>query len=92
VAFESVPHVAPEHPEPDSDHVTPLFCVSFCDVAVNGWIPIPVCTLGLLGAIVTTMPTVAVTVIVALDVLVVSSTDVAVSVSVASAGTAAGAV
>jgi hypothetical protein len=31
----SVPHPAPLHPAPDRLQLTPLFCVSFCTVAVN---------------------------------------------------------
>jgi hypothetical protein len=32
---ESVPQVAPLQPEPESAHVTPLFCPSFVTVAVK---------------------------------------------------------
>ena len=86
----SEPHVAPEHPVPDRLHVTPWFSESFCSVAVNGEDRFT-CTLAVVGATLTTMGT-GVTVIVALDVLVVSVTDVAVNVTVAGLGTLAGAV
>ena len=36
VTLVSVPQALPEQPVPDSDQVTPLFCASFCTVAVNG--------------------------------------------------------
>lgn len=35
VTFVSVPHVVPEHPAPESDQVTPLFCESFRNEAVK---------------------------------------------------------
>jgi len=35
VKLLSVPHVAPLQPAPERDHVTPLFCASFCTVAVK---------------------------------------------------------
>jgi hypothetical protein len=91
-AADSVPQAAPLQPFPDSVHVTPLFCESFCTVAVNGCIA-PVCTLALVGETVTTIPAgAAVTVIVAAADFVVSATDVAVNVTVAGEGTLAGAV
>src|SRR5260370_29077880 len=33
---ESVPQAAPLQPVPESVQITPLFCESFCTVAVNG--------------------------------------------------------
>jgi len=35
VTFVSVPQAAPEHPAPERDQVTPLFCESFCTEAVK---------------------------------------------------------
>lgn|SRR5690348_7051896 len=35
VTAERVPQAEPEQPEPESDQVTPLFCESFCRVAVT---------------------------------------------------------
>jgi hypothetical protein len=35
VTFVSVPQAAPEHPVPERDQVTPLFCESFCTEAVK---------------------------------------------------------
>ena len=90
--MESVPHAAPEQPAPESAQVTPLFCESFWRVAVKFCVPIPVWTLGSVGAIVTTMTGFAVTVIVALKFFVVSAMEVAVNVTEAGEGIAAGAV
>lgn len=55
VVFVSVPQVAPLHPVPEIDHVTPLFPVSFVSVAVKFCVPIPACTLAEVGASVTTI-------------------------------------
>ena len=41
---ERDPHVAPLQPVPESVQVTPLFCESFCTVAVNFCVPMPACT------------------------------------------------
>src|SRR5690349_3123473 len=90
--FESVPHAAPLQPELDRVQVTPLFCGSFCTVAVKAC-DCPVCASALGGD--TLMPTGgggAVTVMVAVAVLVASATEVAVSVTIAGFGTPAGAV
>jgi len=38
---ESMPQAAPLQPVPESAHVTPLFCESFCTVAVNGCVALP---------------------------------------------------
>ena len=85
---ESVPHVALLQPEPERAQVTPLFCASLVTVAVKfcGWL---VCTLAEVGPTLTA--TGAVTVMVAAELLVLSATEVAVSVTVAGVGTAAGA-
>jgi hypothetical protein len=92
---DKVPQVALLQPEPVSFHVTPLFCESFCTVAVM--LPVfPVCTeLKLLdNATLTSAWDGAVLVIVIfVDAdLVVSATDVAVNVRIAGEGLALGAV
>ena len=91
VFAESVPQAAPLQPEPDRVQVTPLFCESFCTVAVKvcDW---PVCTDALVGDTPTLMAGAAVIVIAAAALFVVSATDVAVMVTVAGLGAAAGAV
>jgi hypothetical protein len=92
VTFVSAPHVAPEQPVPESDHVTPLFCESFCNVAVKAAV-VDTCTDVDVGLTPTEIGGgAAVTVIVADDDFVPSATDVAFIVTVAGAGTAAGAV
>jgi hypothetical protein len=92
VTFVSVPHVAPEQPVPESDHVTPLFCESFCSVAVKAAV-VDTCTDVERGLTPTEIGNgAAVTVIVADADFVPSDTEVAFSVTVAGAGTAAGAV
>lgn len=89
---ESVPQATPLQPEPDRVQVTPLFCGSFCTVAVKAC-DCPVCTDALVGETLTpTGSGGAVTVMVAVAVLVESATDVAVSVTVAGLGTPVGAV
>ncbi len=88
----NAPHVAPLHPVPEIDQLTPLLCASFVSVAVKFCEPIPACTLGFSGAIATPMTGAAATVITAAPVLVPSATEVAVNVTVAGEGTAAGAV
>ena len=90
VAFVSVPQAVPEQPLPDSAHVTPLFAVSFFTVAVKFCVE-PVVTFAVEGDTATLIAAPAM-VIVAEDVLVVSDTDVAVSVTVAGEGAVAGAV
>jgi hypothetical protein len=35
VTLVSVPQLAPEQPAPESDHITPAFCESFCTEAVK---------------------------------------------------------
>jgi hypothetical protein len=92
VTFISVPHVAPEQPVPESDQVTPLFCESFCNVAVKAAV-VETCTDVEVGLTPTEIGNgAAVTVIVAAADFVPSATDVAFSVTVAGAGTPAGAV
>ncbi len=92
VTFASVPHVAPEQPVPESDHVTPLFCESFCSVAVKAAV-VDTCTEVEVGLTPTEIGNgAAVTVIVADADFVLSATDVAFSVMVAGVGTDAGAV
>jgi hypothetical protein len=41
VTFVSVPHVAPLHPVPETDQVTPLLPVSLVSVAVKFCVPMP---------------------------------------------------
>jgi len=92
VTFASVPHVAPEQPLPESDHVTPLFCESFCTVAVKPAV-VKTCTGVDVGLTETEIGAgAAVTVMVADADFVPSATDVAFSVTVAGVGTAEGAV
>jgi len=90
--LESVPQVAPLQPTPDSAQVTPWFCVSFVTVAVKTCVPPEACTVALGGATLTAIAGGAVTVIVAAPDFVPSATEVAVKVTVAGEGTAAGAV
>jgi hypothetical protein len=92
VTFVSVPHVAPEQPVPESDHVTPLFCESFWTEALK-FAAVETCTesdVGLTDTEIGGGPAVIVNVAVA-D-LVPSATDVAFSVTVAGDGTDADAV
>ena len=89
VAFASVPQVLPEQPEPDSVHVTPLFAESLLTVAVK-FCAEPVETLAVEGDTATLIAAPAM-VIVAEEDLVVSDTEVAVSVTVADDGTEFGA-
>jgi hypothetical protein len=88
---DNVPHAAPEQPAPLNVHVTPLVCVSFVTVAVTLCV-FPLCTDALVGFTDTPTGGGVVTVIVAAAVLLVSVTDLAVSVTVAGDGTLAGAV
>ena len=91
VTLVSVPQVAPEQPVPESDHVTPLFCESFCNVAVKAAV-VDTCTDVERGLTPTEIGNgAAVTEIVADADFVASATDVAFSVTVARAGTDAGA-
>jgi len=91
-AVDNVPQVAPLHPVPARLHVTPLFCESFCTVALK-LCPLFTCTVALDGATPTTMPCGAdVMVMVAAADLPVLATEVAVRVTVAGLGTFAGAV
>ena len=91
VTFASVPQLAPEQPVPESDHVTPLFCESFCTAALK-FAAVETCTeldVGLTETEIGGGP--AVIVKVAVDDFVPSLKDVAFSVTVAGDGTAAGA-
>ena len=88
----SVPQAAPVQPVPDSDQVTPLFCVSFCNCAVNGavnetWTEAEG---GVSAMVIGTVA--AVTVMIAETDFVVSAMEVAFSAMVAGVGTVAGAV
>ena len=89
---DSMPQAAPLQPAPESVQVTPLFCGSFCTVAVKLWV-CPVCRDEFVGDTLT--PTGgggAVTVIVAEELLLPSATDVAVRLTVAGFGTLPGGV
>jgi len=91
VTLLSVPHVAPEHPGPETDQVTPLFCESFCTEAVK-LAAVETCTDADAGAIETEIGGgVAVMVMMADADLEPSAIEVAVSVTVGGAGTLAGA-
>jgi hypothetical protein len=88
----TVPQVAPLQPAPDKAQLTPLLPESFATAAENV-VEVPICTLAIVFESVTAIPgAAAVTVIVAAAVFVPSATDVAVSVTFAGLGTAAGAV
>ena len=90
--LESAPQDAPLQPVPESVHVTPLFCGSFCTVALKVCV-CPTVTDAPVGATLTvTGGGGAVMVIVALALFVGSVTDVANSVTVAGLGTVVGAV
>src|SRR6266481_641730 len=86
-----MPQAAPLQPVPESAQVTPLFCESFCRVAVNGCVALTA-TEAVDGATLTEIGGGAVTVMVAAADLVPSLTDVAVRVTVAGFGTLPGAV
>jgi hypothetical protein len=90
-AADNVPHVAPEQPAPVSAHVTPLFCESLLTVALMLCVLL-VCTEAVVGITATAIGGGGVMVKVAAADFVVSVTDCAVNVTVAGAGTAAGAV
>jgi len=91
VTFDNVPQAFPLQPAPESDQLTPLFCESFCTVAVKCCVP-AVATLIVVGETATEMAAAAVNVIVAAALLLVSRLAVAVSVTLAGLGSAAGAV
>jgi hypothetical protein len=92
VTLLSVPHVAPEHPGPETDQITPLFCESFCTEAVKMAV-VETCTEVVAGLTDTAMGRGAeVMVTLAAFDFVVSVTEVAVMVTVAGDGTLAGAV
>src|SRR5580704_11497733 len=69
----------------ESDHVTPLFCPSFCTVAKKLCVPAPACRVAAAGETVMAIAAEAVTVIVATADLVLSATDVALTVTPAAA-------
>jgi hypothetical protein len=89
-AADNVPQAAPVQPAPVKVHVTLLSCVSFVTVAVTLWV-FPLSTDALVGFTDTPTAGGTVTVIANAAVLVVSVTDFAVSVTIAGAGTLAGA-
>ena len=89
---DSVPQAVPVHPAPDSVHVTPLFCASFCTVAVTFCV-LPGCRETVVGDNVTEMAgVVEVIVTCATSKTAGLATATAATVTVAGDGTAAGAV
>src|ERR1700676_612169 len=89
---ESVPHITLLQPMPESVQLTPLFCESFCTIAVKLWLPLVGTSTGV-GDTATAMAAGAATrVIVAAADLVASETEAAFSVTVAVLGTFSGAV
>ena len=86
---DKLPHVAPLQPVPLSVHVTPWFCPSFETVAVKLCVS-PTFTVAVNGD--TTTEIAGATVIVEEKLRVPSATEVALIVTVAGDGTAAGAV
>jgi hypothetical protein len=91
VTFDSVPQPIPLQPAPESDQLTPLFCESFCTLAVKFCVPV-MATLVVIGETATEMVATVVKVIVAAALLLASRFDVAVNVTLAGLGTEAGAV
>jgi hypothetical protein len=91
VAGATAPQAAPLHPLPVTAQITPLFPESLATVAVKGWVPFTV-TFAVLPDNVTAIGAApAVTMIVATADFVASATDVAVSWTIAMAGTIPGA-
>lgn len=92
VPFVNVPQADAEQPLPEADHVTPALPTSFVTVALTAsvWATARPPRFGEMVTL--TGPLEDVTVMVALAVLVVSRTDLAVRVTVGLAGTVAGAV
>ena len=88
---DSPPHPVSWHAEPKSAQVTPLFCGSFCTVAMNCCVVL-MGTLGAGGETVTTRTGVVLTVMFASSDLLMSATDVAVSVTAIGDGAEVGAV
>jgi hypothetical protein len=90
---DKVPHAVPLQPTPFNVQLTPLFCESFCTVAVILWVWL-VCTEAAVGFTATTIPAAGAAfgiVIVATAVFELSATEVAVTVTDAGEGTFAGA-
>ena len=91
VTLDKVPQLAPEQPLPASDQLTPLFCVSFCSVALK----LADCESGTAadeGLTETEMAATEVMVMLAEADLLESAMEVAVNVTEAGEGTVAGAV
>ena len=92
VTLVSAPHVAPEHPAPESDQVTPLFCESFCTEAAK-LAEVETCKEVVVGLTETTMGRAAAVIVTAAAFdFVASETEVALMVTEAGDGTLAGAV
>jgi len=97
VVGEIEPQTAPMQFVPEIDHVTPRFCASFATFAVKVCVTPPVAMFAVPGVTdtvvgVAVVPAAGVNEIVAFAVLLVSSTAVAVRVTVGGLGTAVGAV
>jgi hypothetical protein len=91
VTLVKVPQAAPEHPAPETDQVTPLFCESFCTEALK-LAAVETCTEVDVGLTATEIGSgAALMVIVEVADLVASATEVAVSVTVGGVGTVEGA-
>jgi len=91
-AGATTPHATPVQPIPVTAQVTPLLAESPVTVAVKACVPLTVTLAADSERVTATGGGVAVNVIVVLADLVVSAIDAALSVTVAGAGTAAGAV
>ena len=92
VMLLSAPQVAPEQPLPASVQFTPRFCVSFCRVALNNSVPIPVCTVAGEGRMEMEIAGATVTITWELKDFVESASATAVIVTVGGLGGVAGAV
>ena len=90
VTLLNVPHAVPVHPAPVTVHVTPLFCASFCTVAVRLAV-VDTCTEVLAGLTVIPIGGVEVMVITVAAVFEGSATEAAVRVTDVGAGKLAGA-
>lgn len=86
------PQAAAVQPAPVNDHVTPWFAESFVTVAVNAWVAFTARVAVVADSVTATPVGAVVKVIVVIADFVVSATDVAVKVTVAGFGAAAGAV
>jgi hypothetical protein len=91
---DKVPQDAPLQPAPFNVQLTPLFCASFCTVALILWV-CPVCTEAAVGSTATTIAAagaIFAIVIIATATLELSAMEAAFSDTAAGEGTFAGAV